>query len=305
MTGTNPDAIEAWAFDAETFEHLLKRLEPYGRVVLLSGDVHYSSGTVMSYWKGNATQPARFAQFTSSGFKNVMPTFITFIDKSLGFAQQLIRANLGTERLGWDQPHDDMVLYPPGVQEGDLTPVMRSRLISTPVRLPTWGWPDKNDPDSELRPDQSEPPKPGDVRPTGAGVSSHCSINVRTKSVLQASSCSNSTRPSRRNCPRRPPCSKAFRPSPPAISTHSSDCRNARQILFRGNVGLVRFEREDQKITAVHEVYTSFSDPTQPTPQITKPEAFLVQVASLGPEPEDRPERLREKAIEIPPSGAA
>ena len=81
--------------------------------------------------------------------------------------------------------------------------------------------------------------------------------------------------------------------------------RNARQILFRGNVGLVRFEREDQKVTAVHEVYTSFSDPGQPTPQITKPEAFLVQVARLGPEPEDRPERLREKAIEIPRLGTA
>ena len=31
MLGTNPDAIEAWAFDAVTFEHLLERLEPYGQ----------------------------------------------------------------------------------------------------------------------------------------------------------------------------------------------------------------------------------------------------------------------------------
>ena len=69
--------------------------------------------------------------------------------------------------------------------------------------------------------------------------------------------------------------------------------RNARQILFRGNVGLVRFEREDQKITAVHEVYTSFSDPAATRRSL--PEAFLVQVASLGPKPEDRPERLRER----------
>ena len=57
MLGTNPDAIEAWAFDTITFEHLLERLEPYGRVVLLSGDVHYSSGTLMSYWR--ATRPGR------------------------------------------------------------------------------------------------------------------------------------------------------------------------------------------------------------------------------------------------------
>lgn len=304
MTGTNPDAIEAWAFDAETFEHLLKRLEPYRRVVLLSGDVHYSSGTVMSYWKGNATEPARFAQFTSSGFKNVMPTFITCVDKSLGFAQQLIRANLGTERLGWDQPHDDMVLYPPGVQEGDLTPVMRSRLISTPVRLPTWGWPDKNNPTQNFDPAKASrlnPATPPDwrwrvkplldqrkdeERPAGIQLLK-LDASVETKLSAQATML------------------EGFQ-AVAARHQHALErLRNARQILFRGNVGLVRFEREDQKITAVHEVYTSFSDPGQPTPQITKPEAFLVQVACLGPEPEDRPERLREKAIEIPPSGTA
>src|SRR5207249_5603308 len=100
LIGTNPDAIEAWAFDTETFEHLLARLQPYGRVVLLSGDVHYSSGTLMSYWLGNQTRPSRFAQFTSSGLKNVMPPKVTFADRSLGFAQQLLRAKLGAERLG-------------------------------------------------------------------------------------------------------------------------------------------------------------------------------------------------------------
>ena len=73
MTGTNPDAIEAWAFDAKTLEALLARLEPYRQVVLLSGDVHYSASTVMSYWTKGKADPARFVQFTSSGFKNVMP----------------------------------------------------------------------------------------------------------------------------------------------------------------------------------------------------------------------------------------
>ena len=43
MPGTNPDAIEAWAFDPKATEELLKRLEPYRKVVLLSGDVHYGS----------------------------------------------------------------------------------------------------------------------------------------------------------------------------------------------------------------------------------------------------------------------
>ena len=59
MIGTNPDAIEAWAFDPVTLEALLRRLEPYGSVVLLSGDVHYSASTAMSYFtKGEAESRA-------------------------------------------------------------------------------------------------------------------------------------------------------------------------------------------------------------------------------------------------------
>jgi len=306
MTGTNPDAIEAWAFDSETFEHLLKRLEPYGRVVLLSGDVHYSSGTLMSYWKGNAAQPARFAQFTSSGFKNVMPTFITFIDRALGLAQQLIRANLGTERLGWDQPRDQMVLYPPGVHEGDLTPVMRSRLVSTPVRLPTWGWPDQNDP---TRPETFDPSKASRINPATPP-----DWRWRVKPLIDQRD--DVARPAGIQLLKLDSTVESRLASPATMlegfqavaarHQHALErLRNSRQILFRGNVGLVRFTRDGVKLTAFHEVYTSFSDPSQPNPQIPKPEAFLVQVAPLGPEPEDRPERLREKAIEVAPSGAA
>ena len=121
-------------------------LEPYGRVVLLSGDVHYASGSLMSYWRGAARQPARFAQFTSSGLKNVMPPKVTFVDASLGLAQQLVRLGLGTERIGYDEMHDDLLVFPPGTSLEDLPPVMKSRLRKVPVALPSWGWPDLNDP---------------------------------------------------------------------------------------------------------------------------------------------------------------
>src|SRR5262249_57903290 len=39
---------------------------------------------------------------------------------------------------------------------------MRSRLISTPVRLPTWGWPDKNDP---AHPENFDPAKASRLNP--------------------------------------------------------------------------------------------------------------------------------------------
>lgn len=305
MTGTNPDAIEAWAFDGETFEHLLKRLEPYGRVVLLSGDVHYSSGTVMSYWRGNATRPARFAQFISSGFKNVMPAFITFVDRAAGFAQQLIRLNLGTERLGWDQPLDDMVLLPDGATEEDLLPVMRSRLASVPVRVPTWGWPDLNDPE---RPESFDPLKSSRLNPAKPP-----DWRWRVRPLLDTRREGKRPEPIRLLALDADVEAKLADPATilegyqkvAARHQHAlGRLRNARQILFRGNVGRVRFEAHaDGRLDAIHEIFTAFSDPDEPVVLDPKVEPYLVQVAPLGPEDEEPPARLRQKAIEVRPAG--
>ncbi len=299
MLGTDPDAIEAWSFDVDTFEHLLRRLEPYGRVVLLSGDVHYSAGSAMSYWKGDATQPARFAQFTSSGFKNVMPSFITLVDSSLGLAQQLIRLGLGTERLGWDQPADDLVTLPPGFGIADLPPVTRSRLRQTPVVLPTWGWPDLNDPDHPETFDETRATRlgstpdwrwritplvderPNDQRPKGI---QHEDLDPDVETLLSD------------------PATVLDGYQRVAVRHQKSlnRLRNARQILFRANVGRVRFAHEDGKLQAIHEVYTTFADPDQIPPRPVEPEPFLVQKTSLGPEDEEPPTRLRRPALPPP-----
>lgn len=295
MTGTDPDAIEAWAFDSSTFEHLMQRLEPYGRVVLLSGDVHYASGALMSYWRGNRRRPARFAQFTSSGFKNVMPTKIIFVDRAMGFAQQLIRLNLGTERLAWERPDDDLVLFPPGRNKFDLRPVLRSKLNDAPVLVPTWGWPDENDPASQ--PDATKrsrlnPAKPPDwrwrvlplldTRPDGARPE-----GIRIKQLDEAA-----VEAQLRD-------KKAVVKGYHAVASrhqHSlGQMRNARQILFRGNVGRVTFTlHDDGRLDARHEVISAVRDQTN---EPLKPEPFLVQVASLGPEDEDAPSQLRKKAL--------
>ena len=303
MTGTHPDAIEAWAFDVDTFEHLLERLEPYQRVVILSGDVHYSAGTAMSYWRGAAARPARIVQFTSSGLKNVMPTMIIAVDRSAGFAQQMIRANLGTERIGWERPQEDVVLLPPGRTPVDLVPAMRSRLVSTPVTIPTWGWPDNNDPDptvpsdpakeTQLNPatppdwrwrvtplldDRADADRPEPIRPldidedqidadladTGTLVNAYQAIAARHQHAL-------------------------------------GHLRNARQILFRSNFGLCRFnEFQDGRLQAVHELYTAFADPDDPFDVEPKADVYVLQKASLGPDDEAPPFRLRRLAIEVP-----
>jgi len=66
--------------------------------------------------------------------------------------------------------------------------------------------------------------------------------------------------------------------------------RHSRQILFRSNFALVRFERAPD-LTAVHEVYTALPDPNAApatTPQVLP---YLVQRASLdGHAEEVRPE---------------
>jgi hypothetical protein len=178
--------------------------------------------------------------------------------------------------------------------------------LSTPVRLPTWGWPDQNDP---ARPETFDPSKASRINPAAPP-----DWRWRVKPLID-----------RRDDGERPAAIQLLKLDPSVESKLAAPAtmlegfaavaarhqhalerlRNSRQILFRGNVGLVRFTRDGATVTAVHEVYTSFSDPSQPNPQIPKPEAFLVQVAPLGPEPEDRPERLREKAIEVPSSGVA
>jgi hypothetical protein len=299
MLGTDPDAIEAWSFDIETFEHLLSRLEPYGQVVLLSGDVHYSSGTQMSYWKGDATQPARIAQFTSSGFKNVMPPFITLVDRSLGLAQQLIRLGLGTERVGWDQPADDLLTFPPGIGLDDLTPTMRSRLRNTPVAVPSWGWPDLNDPahpesrdetlSTRIRrtPDWRWRVKPlVDLRDNlqrPAGIQTQ-ELDADVEDLLAD-----------------PTTVFAGYQKVAARHMHSlNKLRNARQILFRANVGRLRFQpKAEGRLDAIHEVYTTFADPDAPAPTPVEPEPFLVQVAHLGPAVEEPPE-LRRRTLQPP-----
>jgi hypothetical protein len=304
MLGTDPDAIEAWAFDVETFEHLLRRLEPYGRVVLLSGDVHYAAGSLMSYWRGDAQQPARFAQFTSSGFKNVMPPKVTFVDASLGLAQQLVRLGLGTERIGFEEMHDDLLAFPPGTSAQDLTPVMRSRLRKVPVTLPSWGWPDLNDPAHpedfdearttrlrrtpdwrwRVRPLLDERPDPD--RPAGIRL---LELDPDVEDLLAS-----------------PASVFAGYQKVAARHQHALNrLRNARQILFRANVGRLRFQpRTGGRLDAVHEVFTTFADPDDPAPTPVQPEAFLVQVAPLGPEDEDPPSRLRRRALQPPAGGA-
>jgi len=268
MAGTNPDAIEAWAFDAKTLEALLKRLEPYRKVVILSGDVHYGSSQVMSYWRKGKTEPARFAQFTSSGVLNVMPSYIRAADRSLSFLQQVLRSDIGAERIGWDKNSP-----PPMIIEDDssLVPALKSKLKQTPVMLPTHGWPEgtkinkdhvadwswRVTPIIDKRPDQE---RPEDARPLPLFDDPKQDIENNLDGYRRV------------------------------LRRHIEQLQkmnNSRQILFSNNLGVVHFEMQNDNLVAVNDLYTVFPFDLphyQPAELYTHHTAQLTGVSEQSPE---------------------
>lgn len=280
MAGTNPDAIEAWAFDLKTFEALLRRLEPYRRVVLLSGDVHYSASNVMSYWKRGTPEPARLVQFTSSGFKNVMPSYITTVDRSLSNAHKIIRAEVGAERIVWLTRPDNPVTLPPGKSERDVPRALRAKLRSAPVMIPTHGWPRGStinpatppdwswrvEPIYDLRADADRPPA---IRPVEVD-----------RAAIEA----------QLGEPNAPRAIEAYQALAARHQASLERLRNGRQMLFRANFGVVRFERRDGVLHAVHEMITAKKPPGEIGSDPPRPEVFVLHTAALEAPAALRPE---------------
>jgi hypothetical protein len=141
MKGTNPDAIEAWTFDPESQEELLKRLAPYKKIIFLSGDVHYASSQRLAYWtKGNTKATACFAQLTSSGFRNIMPSYIQKASQHFVIVQKILRQNIRAERLGWHNHkiNPDPLIFP----DDSKTSFLNDKLKKSPVIIPVNGWPE-------------------------------------------------------------------------------------------------------------------------------------------------------------------
>jgi hypothetical protein len=61
---------EAWSVNRKVFEAVMRRLGEFGRVVLLSGDVHYGYTNHTAYFGAAPQAPARFVQLCSSAAKN-------------------------------------------------------------------------------------------------------------------------------------------------------------------------------------------------------------------------------------------
>ena len=89
ITGYMAWDMEAWAMDTERFETLLARLQPMKKVVILSGDVHYTFSAEMDYWKKGVSTPTRIVQLTSSAIKNEWPKVLKRV-LSTGTGQKIL-----------------------------------------------------------------------------------------------------------------------------------------------------------------------------------------------------------------------
>lgn len=283
MMGTNPDAIEGWGFDAEIFEALLARLAPYRRVVLLSGDVHYSASDEMTYWTKADPQPSRIIQFTSSGLKNVMPGYITAVDRSLSFAQRIARAGIGAERLGWKTKPTHPLIFADGKSEKDIPRALRARLRHEPVMVPNHGWPESikfnpsEFPDWSWRVSPIFDRRPDSERPAAERPSLIDEVLVNAQLTAAGA----------------PQALQAYQAIAARHQRQLEQVRNSRQILFRSNVGLVRFELRAGELHAVHEAHSAFKLASDIGTDPPKPAAFMRHAVSLDrPSDERRPETM-------------
>lgn len=281
MAGTNPDAIEAWAFDAFTLEAFLQRVKSYGKVVLLSGDVHYSASTVMSYFTKGQADPVRIAQFTSSGFKNVMPSYITVIDRSIALAHLIVRQPLGAERMGWLRKPSDPIVLGEGKTAADIPRDYRSKLKDEPTLLPTLGWPENTTINPAQRPDWSWRVEPiFDLRADAARPPPIQQFKIQdaggVQSALTEAGGPNSV--------------KGFHAVAGRQQHSLETLKNSRQILFRSNFGLVRFERREGVLHAIHEMYTAARSPEESGTAPLLPQLFVLHDAALTTPGAVRPE---------------
>ncbi len=252
---------EPWSFAPVTFEKFLSRLQPFKRVVLLSGDVHFGAAAVMDYWRKNEPAPARFVQFISSGVKNQKFAQERFL--GAGFVQQLLGSLFYPgERLGW-KLRGVHATNPAGTPN---PPAHRIRLRREPVLLPTRGWPagttvtQPSDWSWRLR--FSADPRPDDSSPDARPE------KIRIADVQPDVNLS---------------VGDAHAAYQKVLARHLDVFKKAaaRRVVWDSNVGVIKFERDGAgNVTAVQELlywmpddetteepdaYTAYSEILEPT----------------------------------------
>jgi hypothetical protein len=135
VTGVEDADAEGWAANEPAREELLRRIAPFGKVVILSGDVHYGCSLAMDFWIKDKPAPARIIQLTSSALHNSFDSRVEAILRSNALLQAYQRG-VNPERLAWEKKSP--ITLPPGAA---ISPGRRSRMRREPSLLPSRSWP--------------------------------------------------------------------------------------------------------------------------------------------------------------------
>ena len=235
ITGNEGRDVEGWGMDEDTLETMIQRLGTYAKAIVLSGDVHFSSSLALDFWNGaDPTVDSRIVQLTSSGSRNIAPGALRAAIRAARFSQQLLRG-LPFERLAWKQKAP--IVVPPG---GKISPARRSRMRRAPSLLPATGWPAGTTVPADKPPDWR-------WRLTGLRDDTPARQTVRPD--------------------RQPPELPDFNPAAAMDSYNQIAAKHVelalsttellRLLVFRTNIGLVRFETAGTEQFVIHELWST------------------------------------------------
>lgn len=241
LPGLNPDAIESWPNHEEAFERLLERLSTYGKVVLLSGDVHFATSVAMTQFRKGAP-PMRIAQFTASAMKNLFDENIRKAAQYFNFLQRVIAQKIDVERVIWEKKDPSPLNLTTAA-----APRLLERLNKAPVRLPTHGWPSGTTQKPDVPPDRAwrvQIPRDGRAN-RGDGA--------KTPPLV----------------PNNPSADITF--DLPgyrlAAKKHAAELHNInhdRQMVFASNLGVITFQQTNNRLHAIQDLYALHKDDQQP-----------------------------------------
>lgn len=260
ITGYMEFDMEAWSLHSERFEALLARFNQMGKVVILSGDVHYGFSAEMDYWKKAQPQPSRIVQLTASSFKNEWGIRAKRALETVTAQEILHNAYYPMARLGWSDP--SKLIGNVSVPGGALPRNKRAMLRRTPVVLPADNWePGSNIsvvPDwawrmrlvKDMRPDDSSPnarPSDGqigaispDINP-GSPEDGYAKVMQRAEKQLKS--------------------------------------KIARSVTFASHLGLISFSGTGSTLKVTHELM--YNHPISAKP--ADPQAYTSYELSLAP----------------------
>ena len=261
ITGNEGRDVEGWGMDEDTLETMIQRLGTYTKAIILSGDVHFSSSLALDFWNGaDPTVDSRIVQLTSSGSRNIAPGNLRAAIRAARFSQQLLRG-IPFERLAWKQKAP--IVVPSG---GKISPARRSRMRRTPSLLPATGWPAGTTVPADKPPDWR-------WRLTGLRDDTPRAQTVRPD--------------------RQPPELPDFNPSAAMESYNQIAAKHVelalsttellRLLVFRTNIGVVRFETVGAEQFVVHELWSTDGPNSTEGAPMTRHQTSLTAVPTLDP----------------------